>query len=119
MDNEIGDLVLTLLHSATNTHILHWQSKSYAEHQALGTFYEELPDLVDNLVEAIQGRYDSTLEFPATYHSPADSGKRELQDLSDYFQEKRSVLPQDSEIQNIADEIQALIDSTLYLLRFP
>lgn len=119
MDNEIGDLVLTLLHSATNTHILHWQSKSYAEHQALGTFYEELPDLVDKLVEAIQGRYDSTLDFPATYHSPADSGKRELQDLSDYFQEKRSVLPQDSEIQNIADEIQALIDSTLYLLRFP
>lgn len=119
MDNEIGDLVLTLLHSATNTHILHWQTKSYAEHQALGTFYEELPDLVDNLVEAFQGRYDTTLDFPATYHSPADSGKRELQDLSDYFQEKRSVLPQDSEIQNIADEIQALIDSTLYLLRFP
>ena len=119
MDNEIGDLVLTLLHSATNTHILHWQSKSYAEHQALGTFYEALPELVDNLVEAIQGRYDTTLDFPATYHSPADSGKRELQDLSDYFQEKRSVLPQDSEIQNIADEIQALIDSTLYLLRFP
>lgn len=119
MDNEIGDLVLTLLHSATNTHILHWQSKSYAEHQALGTFYEELPELVDSLVESIQGRYDTTLDFPATYHSPADSGKRELQDLSDYFQEKRSVLPQDSEIQNIADEIQALIDSTLYLLRFP
>ena len=119
MDNEIGDLVLTLLHSATNTHILHWQSKSYAEHQALGTFYEELPELVDSLVEAIQGRYDTTLDFPATYHSPADSGKRELQDLSDYFQEKRSVLPQDSEIQNIADEIQALLDSTLYLLRFP
>lgn len=119
MDNEIGDLVLTLLHSATNTHILHWQTKSYAEHQALGTFYEELPELVDSLVEAIQGRYDTTLDFPATYHSPADSGKRELQDLSDHFQEKRSVLPQDSEIQNIADEIQALIDSTLYLLRFP
>jgi hypothetical protein len=47
MDNEIGDLVLTLLHSATNTHILHWQSKSYAEHQALGKFYEELPGKVD------------------------------------------------------------------------
>ena len=119
MDNEIGDLVLTLLHSATNTHILHWQSKSYAEHQALGTFYDELPDLVDSLVEAIQGRYDTTLEFPATYHVPAQTGTQELQDLSDYFSEKRSVLPQDSEIQNIADEIQALIDSTLYLLRFP
>ena len=119
MDNEIGDLVLTLLHSATNTHILHWQSKSYAEHQALGAFYEKLPALVDGLVEAIQGRYDSTIEFPATYHTPADTGKRELHDLSEYFEDKRSVLPDDSEIQNIADEIQALIDSTLYLLRFP
>ena len=119
MDNEIGDLVLTLLHSSTNTHILHWQSKSYAEHKALGTFYEELPGKVDDLVEAIQGKFDSTLEFPATYHTPADTGKRELHELSEYFEEKRKVLPNDSEIQNIADEIQQLIDSTLYLLRFP
>jgi DNA-binding ferritin-like protein len=119
MDSKIGDLVLTLLHSATNTHILHWQSKSYAEHQALGAFYEALPAKVDELVEAIQGRYDSTLEFPATYPTPASTGKRELHELSEYFEETRSVLPQDSEIQNIADEIQALIDSTLYLLRFP
>jgi DNA-binding ferritin-like protein len=119
MDNEVGDLILTLLHSATNTHILHWQTKSYAQHKALQTFYEELPGKVDDLVEAIQGKFDSTLEFPATYHTPADTGKRELHELSEYFEEKRKVLPQDSEIQNIADEIQQLIDSTLYLLRFP
>jgi DNA-binding ferritin-like protein len=119
MDNDVGELVLTLLHSATNTHILHWQTKSYAQHKALGTFYEELPERVDSLVEAIQGKYDITLEFPATYHVPADTGKIELQDLSEYFQEKRQSLPQDTEIQNIADEIQQLIDSTLYLLRFP
>jgi hypothetical protein len=119
MDNDVGELILTLLHSATNTHILHWQSKSYAEHKALGTFYEKLPELVDSLVEAIQGRYDTTLEFPATYHVPASTGKRELHDLSEYFEEKRAILPQDSEIQNLADSIQELIDSTLYLLRFP
>jgi len=117
--DDIGDLVLTLLHSATNSHILHWQTKSYAQHKALQTFYEELPGKVDDLVEAIQGKFDSTLEFPATYHTPADTGKRELHELSEYFEEKRKVLPQDSEIQNIADEIQQLIDSTLYLLRFP
>ena len=119
MDSEIGDLILTLLHSSTNTHILHWQTKSYAEHKALGTFYEELPDLVDSLVESIQGRYDTTLEFPATYHTPASTGKQELRELSEYFQEKRKILPQHSEIQNLADEIQQLIDSTLFLLRFP
>ena len=119
MDTEIGDVILTLLHSATNTHLLHWQTKSYAEHKALGTFYDELPDLVDSLVEAIQGKFDTTLEFPATYHVPAKTGKEELQDLSDFFQNSRQIFPPDSEIQNIADEIQQLIDSTLYLLRFP
>ena len=119
MDNEVGELILTLLHSATNTHILHWQTNSYAQHKALGTFYDELPERVDSLVEAIQGKYEITLEYPATYHVPAANGKEELQDLSDYFQEKRQFLPQDTEIQNIADEIQQLIDSTLYLLRFP
>lgn len=119
MDNNIGEVILTLLHSATNAHILHWQSKSYAEHKALGTFYEELPEKVDDLVEAIQGKYDTTLQFPATYHVPASTGKLELHDLSQYFEDNRKSLPSDSEIQNIADEIQQLIDSTLYLLRFP
>jgi hypothetical protein len=119
MDHNVGEVILTLLHSATNTHILHWQSKSYAEHKALGTFYEELPDLVDQLVEAIQGHFDTTLQFPATYHVPASTGKRELHELSEYFEENRKLLPQQSEIQNLCDEIQQLIDSTLYLLRFP
>ena len=41
----IGDFFLTLLHSATNTHILHLQSRSYSEHKALGEFYEEIVDL--------------------------------------------------------------------------
>jgi Tfp pilus assembly protein PilO len=33
-------------------------------------------------------------------------------------EQTRSQLPQDSEIQNLVDEIAALIDSTLFLLRF-
>ena len=44
-----GEFILTLLHAATNTHILHFRTKSFAQHMALGTFYEELPDLVDTL----------------------------------------------------------------------
>jgi hypothetical protein len=39
--------------------------------------------------------------------------------LSEYVEQARQALPQDSEIQNIVDEIAQLIDSTLYLLRFP
>ena len=117
--NEAAEFLLTLLHAATNTHLLHWTTKSYAEHKALGEFYSELPELVDQLAEAMMGKFDATPTFPVTYYAPAASGKEELQALKDYVMQGRQSLPQDSEIQNLVDEIAQSIDQTLYLLRFP
>ena len=116
--DKIGDFILTLLHAVSNTHILHWQTKSYSEHVALGEFYTALADLIDDLVEAMQGTYSTILEFPATYHAPSATGLEELQDLGTYFAQGRMDLPQDSEIQNLCDEIAQLIDSTTYKLTF-
>jgi len=116
---EAAEFIQTLLHAATNTHILHWQTKSYAEHTALGTFYSELPELVDKVAEAIMGKYDMTFTFKDSYYTPAATGKAELEALKEYVQEERKELPQDSEIQNEIDNIANLINSTLYLLRFP
>lgn len=56
----VATLVMHLLHGVTNAHILHLQSTSYAEHQALGEFYDELGDLVDAFVEAYQGKKTSS-----------------------------------------------------------
>jgi DNA-binding ferritin-like protein len=116
---ECAEFVQTLLHAATNTHILHWQTKSYAEHVALGAFYTELPDLVDKVAEAIMGKYDMTFIFKDNYYSPAANAKAELESLKEYVADERQELPQDSEIQNEIDNIANLINSTLYLLRFP
>lgn len=113
-----GEFILTLLHAATNTHILHWQTKSFSEHMALGTFYEELPDLIDSVVESIQGLTGEIMEFPEMYYHPAASGLQELEDLLEFVKEGRQVLPQDSEVQNEVDNIANLINSTLYKLRF-
>lgn len=116
---ESADFLLTLLHATTNTHLLHWTTKSYAEHQALGTFYEELPDLVDSLAEKIMGKYGATPTFKGGYYAQAANGKAELEELKEYVQIQRTKLPQDSEIQNEVDNIANLINQTLYLLRFP
>lgn len=35
----------------------HWATKSYAEHQALGEFYDEVIDRLDTLVEAYMGYF--------------------------------------------------------------
>jgi len=36
-------------------HLLHWQTTSYAEHQALGIIYDKVGDLQDEIVEKIMG----------------------------------------------------------------
>lgn len=116
--NETGYFVLTLLHAATNAHLLHLKSKSYSEHMALGAFYEALPGLVDALAESIQGLKGELIEYPVDYYRPADTAIQELEDLQEYVREERKNIPQDSEIQNATDAIAELINSTLYKLRF-
>ena len=114
----MGEFILSLLHSATNTHILHWQTKSFAEHMALGEFYAAMPGLIDTLVEATQGVTGEIIEFPADYYPPAEDGLTELLELREFFIENRDVMPKDREIQNLLDGIGDQIDSTLYKLRF-
>jgi hypothetical protein len=115
----MGEFLLSLLHAATNTHILHLQTKSFSEHMALNTFYQELPDKVDDLIEAIQGLTGEIIQYPVDYYPPLDNGLDELEALKEYVQtERHVVLPQESEIQNLVDEIAQLIDSTIYKLKF-
>jgi len=109
--------VLTLLHSVTNAHILHLQSLSFAEHTALGSYYDEVGDLVDGLVEAYQGKYGIITNYQPTYDLPA-APLEYLSSLSEYVKVARKHLPQDSELQNMIDEIAALLDTTIYKLKF-
>jgi hypothetical protein len=115
---EYGEFLLTMMHSSTNTQILHRQTKSYAEHMALGAYYEAIIPLVDQLSEAIQGLEGEIIEYPVDYYGPASSGLEELMSLKEYVAEERKELPDNSEVQNIVDEIAALIDSTVYKLKF-
>ena len=116
--DKIGEFFLTLLHAATNTHILHLQTTSYAEHVALGEFYTELPELVDTVIESIQGKYGQIIQYPQEYFIPSNSGLEELEALKTYVEQGRQMLPQDSEIQNDVDAISSLINSTIYKLKF-
>lgn len=118
MNKDVGQFILTLLHAATNTHILHLRSKTLSEHAALGAFYEKLPDLVDGLVENIQGLTEELIEYPVDYYPPMVESLDELRSLRDFVREERVVLPQESEIKNDVDEIAKLINKTIYKLKF-
>jgi hypothetical protein len=114
---ECALFTLTLLHSATNAHLMHFKTKSFSQHMALGTYYDEIVDLVDSLVESYQGLYGIVDDYPNVYHSPKDPLKY-FESLQRFVKDARKDLPQDSELQNIIDEIADLINSTTYKLKF-
>ena len=116
----VMQFVMCLLHSVTNAHILHFQSLSYSQHMALGTYYDEVSDLVDGFVEAFQGKYGLLTKYQSDYQLPDNNPVTYLTYLKEEVATLRraSGFPQDSELQNEVDTIANLINSTLYKLRF-
>jgi hypothetical protein len=114
----VANFLSRLLHSATIAHIYHLQTKSFAQHKALGHFYKDVNELTDTLIEMIQGKYGIvegyTLDAGTLSGIPLDY----MIGLMHFIDNERIDMPQDSEIQNTIDEIAGLIDSTIYELRF-
>lgn len=108
--------VSVLFHSGTNAHFMHLQTKSYSEHKALGRYYEAVIDLADRWAEAYQGCYQVIDSYPSYFHIPKVP-LTYIEKIKDFVDEIRKVLPDDSQLQNIIDEIVELLDSTCYKLK--
>jgi hypothetical protein len=109
--------VSVLFHSATVTHFMHLQTKSFAQHMALGEYYDAIVELADKWAEAYQGCYDIITNYPKDFHLATDPVKY-LTQIKEFVDDIRKDLPSESQLQNIVDEIADQIDSTLYKLRF-
>lgn len=113
-----AEFFMTLLHAGTSGHILHLQTRSYAQHKALDDFYSSIVDQADALIEAYQGKYGLVLDYPSGYAAPTSEPVQFLSDLSEYITFNRPSVGSDSELQNLIDGVMELIDSTIYKLRF-
>ena len=108
--------VSVLFHSGTNAHFMHLQTKSYSEHKALGRYYETVIDLADRWAEAYQGCYQVIETYPSDFHI-AKVPLTYIEKIKDFVDGIRKVLPDDSHLMNIIDELCELIDTTIYRLR--
>lgn len=118
----LKEMVSKLFHSETQTHILHLQTKSqssFAEHMALGGYYDEIGDKLDGLIESYQGKYDIVKgykTYPFVDYKSCEQLISYFKDLADMITENRKSI-KESYIQNQIDGIEELIYSTLYKLR--
>lgn len=118
--NDFAEMVSLLLHSRTQAHILHLQTKSYPEHMALNAYYDGISGLIDGLVESYQGQYgiiENYKSYDIQNYKSTDATIKYLEGVCDKVSKLRDCC-KDSYIQNQIDTICELVNSTLYKLKF-
>ena len=115
-ENFLGQLFL----ARDVAHSVHLNTRSFAKHSALNSFYDEVIELADKFAEAYQGR--KGLIGPISLQSARKNGNiiEFLQDSMEQIEEMRYTVVDktDTPLQNIIDEIIGLYLTTLYKLKF-
>jgi hypothetical protein len=115
-------MISKLFHSETQVHMFHLQTKSqssFAEHMALGGYYDEIGDKLDSLIESYQGKYDLIKGYKAFKFEDYEGSEQLItyfNDLVKMIGEHRKSI-KESYLQNQIDGIEELIYSTLYKLK--
>jgi hypothetical protein len=123
--NQVAGKVLMNMSQAK---LLHWQTESLAEHEALDELFKRLIKIGDHLVESVMGKYGRPELTPeeanftlSNYENPEnpDGLPRFISNVDNCFRNECSSLfstEKDPEIHNIIQEILGVIDNISYLL---
>jgi hypothetical protein len=115
---ELNQFISTLKQSFEQSVVWHHQTTSFSEHKALNNYYDEIVPLLDGLIESVQGVYPRIGSY--TLSNPVDWSEgystTYFKGLYDYVQKHRTMVYQETWVQNQIDEISQLIAETLYQL---
>lgn len=115
----IARLIAIMFLSREVAHRAHLNTKSYAQHKALNSFYETIIDNADDIAEAYQGRHGLIGKIPMLTEEATG-------DIADILERHLSMLEKirhtavdksDTAIQNLIDNAVETYLSTLYKLR--
>jgi hypothetical protein len=128
IENNAGtpvSLFSKLFESREMAHIYHLQVNgeqgSHAAHTALNEYYDSILDFIDDLIETYQGQYGILDGYDII-----DTNTTRTKDKVEYFEDlvefvkngRKAISSEDTHLQNIVDEVVALIYRTLYKLKF-
>ena len=121
MEDPQEELLCEMLEASAQAKVYHWQTSSFAEHEALGDFYEGFNSLMDKFIESYQGCYGRIMMGcdmevkPYTLDAPVAF----LTDFKNCISGgARMLVLGNSALSNILDEINGLVEQTLYRLTF-
>lgn len=109
----IAELIKNIFAERNHSHIKHWTTDSYAQHQALGEFYDEVVEILDKFVEAYIGTFGKSDDIP----KGEDDISQMIRDNLSWINENRDELSNGvPAIENILDELAGLHMTTLFKL---
>lgn len=114
----IEELVARVFKTRNQAHLSHWKTKSYAEHKALGSFYDDVIDILDKLVEASQGSKGIIGHVDLSCKDESVDIIKALVDDANWTSKNRAKIAGNvPAIENIVDELVGTYLSTIYKLK--
>ena len=112
------ELVARCFAVRTASHLSHLASRSYSEHMALQTFYEEILEATDEFAEVYMGLEGHISSWPAV-KLPTGKAVEYIKDLADWLEEYGpECAEKNSALQSLIDVLTAVCAHALYRLRF-
>jgi len=100
----------------------HWQTKSYAEHEALGEYYNKFNELNDRLVETYQGKTNQRINFSAELrpgimnYADKEIVKSEVNKQADRINEAYKLIEGQIDLESILEDMQEATSQLSYHL---
>jgi DNA-binding ferritin-like protein len=117
----IEELISRVFYARNVAHFEHWRAKgegSFAKHMSLGSFYDDVIDAIDKLVEAYQGAFSLIGNIPAPKVTERDVLKL-LEADADWIEEHHEdICKGNRAVGNLSDTLTAVYLSAIYQLRY-
>ena len=126
LNNPTMNIITKLLSLQAQLRVYHWQTKSYAEHKALGHLYTRLDAAIDTFVETFSGKKGGVpvskdnFTFTAENYKDNKSVVSFLDEILVYLTQDIPTMldkQKDTDLLNIRDDMLGAINQTKYLLR--
>lgn len=107
-----------LTHFHEQLHLLHWQTTSYAEHQALGGLYDYVHDFKDGVIEKLMGytgKRPVSMKIEPIITTSAEAVVSELMAFASSLKSYAEINSY-HDIANLADSLSGEAAKTKYLL---
>jgi hypothetical protein len=111
----IGEYFGTLQATFVKTWREHLKTNKYSKHIALNEFYDEIPELLDSLIEEYIGVNGEVEDYKNIYNEDGVDARQYLKDMREFVIAGRDAFfPDTTELCSDVDSILSLIDQTLY-----